>query len=53
MQTLACLAADEPQSLKMSKLFTRVLRKEMADGTFRSRQQELRGRAFGRVLGGA
>ena len=44
---------DESQSLKMSKLFARVIRKEMADGTFRSRQPELRGRAFGKSVGGA
>lgn len=44
---------DESQSLKMSKLFARVIRKEMADGTIRPRQRELRGRAFGKTLGGA
>jgi radical SAM superfamily enzyme YgiQ (UPF0313 family) len=44
---------DESQSLKMSKLFARVLRKEMADGTVRSRQRELRGQAFGKSVGGA
>jgi radical SAM superfamily enzyme YgiQ (UPF0313 family) len=44
---------DEPQSLKMSRLFARVLRKEMADGTARPRQRELRDRAFGKSYGGA
>jgi len=44
---------DESQSLKMSKLFARVIRKEMADGTFRPRQPELRGQAFGKSVGGA
>ncbi|HEY6000638.1 MAG TPA: cobalamin-dependent protein [bacterium] len=43
---------DEPQPMKMSKLFTRVIRKEMADGTARPRQRELRGRAFGKTVGG-
>jgi len=43
---------DEPQSLKMSRLFSRVIRKEMADGTVPARRRELRGRAFGKDLGG-
>jgi radical SAM superfamily enzyme YgiQ (UPF0313 family) len=42
---------DEPQPMKMSKLFARVIRKEMADGTFRPRRRELRGQAFGKTLG--
>jgi radical SAM superfamily enzyme YgiQ (UPF0313 family) len=41
--------ADEPQELKMTKLFARVIRKEMEDGTFRPRKRELRGKAFGRA----
>lgn len=45
--------ADEPQELKMTKLFSRVIRKEMADGTFRPRKRELRGKAFGRAVAGA
>jgi len=39
---------DEPQEMKMSKLFAQVIRKEMADNTYRPRKRELRGRAFGR-----
>ena len=42
---------DEPQPMKMSKLFAQVIRKEMADGTFRPRRRELRGQAFGKTLG--
>jgi hypothetical protein len=34
--------------MKMSKLFARVIRKEMADNTFRPRRRELRNRAFGK-----
>jgi radical SAM superfamily enzyme YgiQ (UPF0313 family) len=45
--------ADEPQELKMTKLFSRVIRKEMADGTFRPRRRELRDKAFGRALAGS
>jgi radical SAM superfamily enzyme YgiQ (UPF0313 family) len=39
---------EESQSLKMSKLFTRVVKKEMADQTYRPREQHLRMRKFGR-----
>lgn len=39
---------DESQEIKMSKLFQRVVVKEMADNTFRPRRRDLRGRAFGR-----
>ncbi|MBI5553058.1 MAG: hypothetical protein HY911_16215 [Desulfobacterales bacterium] len=42
---------DEPQPMKMSKLFAQVIRKEMADNTYRPRRRELRGRAFGKTLG--
>ncbi|MDY0282370.1 MAG: radical SAM protein [Salinivirgaceae bacterium] len=41
----------ESQAMKMSKLFARVIRKELADNTFRPRQGELRQRAFGRSVG--
>ena len=41
---------DEPQPMKMSKLFAQVIRKEMADNTFRPRRRELRGQAFGKTL---
>jgi radical SAM superfamily enzyme YgiQ (UPF0313 family) len=44
--------ADEPQEIKMTKLFAQVIRKEMADNTFRPRNRELRGQAFGRPLAG-
>ena len=35
--------------MKMSKLFPRVIRKEMADNTYRPRRRELRGQAFGKA----
>jgi radical SAM superfamily enzyme YgiQ (UPF0313 family) len=41
---------DEPQPMKMSKLFAQVIRKEMADDTYRPRRRELRGQAFGKTL---
>ena len=41
---------DESQEMKMSKLFARVIRKEMADGILRPRRRDLRDRAFGRKL---
>ncbi|BBO88842.1 B12-binding domain-containing radical SAM protein [Desulfosarcina ovata] len=40
---------DESQEIKMSKLFQKVVRKEMADNTYRPRRREMRGRAFGRT----
>ena len=42
---------DEPQEIKMSKLFTQVIRKEMEDNTYRPRKPELRDMAFGRKAG--
>ena len=39
---------DESQNIKMAKLFQQVVRKEMADNTFRPRDRELAGQAFGR-----
>lgn len=39
---------DEPQEIKMFKLFQRVIRKEMADNTFRPRDRKLASQAFGR-----
>ncbi len=42
---------EESQSLKMSKLFAQVIRKEMADQTYRPRQHHLRKRKFGRTDG--
>ena len=42
---------QESQEIKMSRLFQRVVRKEMADHTFRPRRRDLRDQAFGRSLG--
>ncbi len=42
--------ADEPQSIKMAKLFQQVVKKEMADNTFRPRDRELSGQSFGRLV---
>lgn len=41
---------DEPQEIKMYNLFLRVIRKEMADNTFRPRDRKLARSAFGRNL---
>ncbi|PKN27809.1 MAG: radical SAM protein [Deltaproteobacteria bacterium HGW-Deltaproteobacteria-21] len=41
---------DEPQEIKMYNLFQRVVRKEMADNTFRPRDRSMARRAFGRNL---
>ncbi len=41
---------DEPQSIKMAKLFKQVVRKEMEDDTFRPRNRELSGQSFGRTV---
>ena len=38
----------EPQSIKMAKLFQQVVRKEMADNSFRPRNRELSRQTFGR-----
>jgi radical SAM superfamily enzyme YgiQ (UPF0313 family) len=39
---------DEPQPYKMFKLMQKVMEKEKADGTYRSRRRELIGRRFGK-----
>lgn len=39
---------DESQNIKMAKLFQQVVRKEMADNTFRPRKRELVGQTFGK-----
>jgi len=39
---------DEPQELKMFKLFQKVVQKEIADSTFKPRNRDLAGQAFGR-----
>jgi hypothetical protein len=36
--------------MKMSNLFQQVMRREKADGTFRPRDRELAGQAFGRTV---
>ncbi len=41
---------DEPQPIKMAKLFEQVVRKEMADNTYRPRNRDLASQAFGRSL---
>ncbi|MCF8056005.1 MAG: cobalamin-dependent protein [Desulfocapsa sp.] len=41
---------DEPQEMKMFKLFRQVLGKEMADGSFKPRNRDLATQAFGRDL---
>ncbi|AGF76716.1 Fe-S oxidoreductase [Desulfocapsa sulfexigens DSM 10523] len=41
---------DEPQELKMFKLFKQVVSKEMEDGTFQPRNREMAEQAFGRDL---
>jgi radical SAM superfamily enzyme YgiQ (UPF0313 family) len=41
---------DEPQEMKMFKLFKQVVSKEMEDGTFTSRNRKLANQAFGRDL---
>jgi radical SAM superfamily enzyme YgiQ (UPF0313 family) len=41
---------DEPQEMKMFKLFKQVVSKEMEDGTFTSRDRNLANQAFGRDL---
>ncbi|NEX20741.1 radical SAM protein [Thiorhodococcus mannitoliphagus] len=40
---------DESQNIKMAKLFQQVVRKEMADNTFRPRNRELSNQTFGKV----
>jgi radical SAM superfamily enzyme YgiQ (UPF0313 family) len=42
---------DEPQEMKMSKLFHRVVMKEMVDNTFQPRNRDLVAHAFGKKLG--
>ncbi len=39
---------DEPQRIKMAKLFKQVVKKEMADNSFQPRDRSLTGRTFGR-----
>ena len=41
---------DEPQEIKMFKLFQQVVRKEKADRSHRPRDRALAGRAFGRTV---
>ncbi len=39
---------DESQNIKMAKLFQQVVKKEMADNTFKPRDRELAGQSFGK-----
>ena len=39
---------DESQNIKMAKLFQQVVRKEMADNTFKPRDRELSRQTFGK-----
>jgi len=41
---------DEPQSIKMAKLFKDVVKKEMADNTFQPRDRSLSGQSFGKAV---
>ena len=41
---------DESQKIKMAKLFQQVVKKEMADNTFRPRDRALAGQSFGRTV---
>ena len=41
---------DEPQEMKMFKLFKQVVSKEMEDGTFKPRNREMADQAFGKDL---
>jgi hypothetical protein len=43
---------DESQNIKMAKLFQQVVRKEMADNTFKPRNRELARQTFGREQSG-
>ena len=40
--------ADEPQESKMMRLFTKVMMREMEDGTFRPRDRKLIAKSFGK-----
>lgn len=42
---------DESQEMKMFKLFRQVVGKEMEDGSFKPRNRDLSGQAFGRKIG--
>lgn len=41
---------DESQNIKMAKLFQQVVKKEMSDNTFKSRDRALAGQSFGRAV---
>ena len=41
---------DEPQKIKMVKLFQQVVQKEMADNTFKPRDRSLAGQSFGKAV---
>jgi radical SAM superfamily enzyme YgiQ (UPF0313 family) len=39
---------SEPQSVRMSRLYYKVIQKEMADGTYRPRRRDMAAQSFGR-----
>ncbi len=41
---------DEPQHIKMAKLFKQVVKREMAGNTFRPRDRNLSGQSFGKTV---
>lgn len=43
---------EESQNIKMARLFQQVVKKEMADNSFRPRNRELAGQSFGRSAAG-
>jgi len=42
--------ADQPQEIKMFNLFQKVVRKEIADNTFKPRDRALGKQAFGKAI---
>jgi len=42
--------SHESQELKMTKLFTRVMRREMEDGTWRPRDRKMMNQSFGKEV---
>lgn len=41
---------DEPQKIKMAKLFKEVVKREMASNTFKARDRNLSGQTFGKTI---
>jgi hypothetical protein len=46
----ATFYGDETQESKMMRLFTRVVMREMEDGTYRPRNRQLANRSFGKEV---